>query len=285
MSKPYNELTNSDKEKIITLFKEGKMIKEIPGILGISERSVSRVLKDNKINSHRINRYELNENYFDTIDCEKKAYILGLLFSDGFIGDEKHNNISLSITEKDKDILEKIKDEIEFTGELRKNYNHGYNSQKPTYVLNFSSKHMCESLRKIGLKNVKSKRDTIIPYNLDEELVRHYIRGYFDGDGSFIVGQSRESRKLADGSIKTYCYLKPRLSIIVPEKFAKEFISRIPGNISIKKSHTKGLVYLENSAKNNVENLYHYFYDNATIFIERKRDNFLNFMERLARDC
>ena len=32
MSKPYNELTNSDKEEIITLFKEGKMVKEIPDI-------------------------------------------------------------------------------------------------------------------------------------------------------------------------------------------------------------------------------------------------------------
>ena len=28
-------------------------------------------------------RYNLNKNYFDSIDCEEKAYLLGFLISDG----------------------------------------------------------------------------------------------------------------------------------------------------------------------------------------------------------
>lgn len=284
MKKPYNELTNSEKDKIVELFNKGNMVKEIPSLLNVSSRSVTRVLKERAINTHRINRYTLNEKYFDTIDTEEKAYILGLLFSDGFIGDEKHNNIVLSLTETDSYLLEIIKDKLEFTGELRLHRNHGYESQKSSYVLNFSSSHMCNSLRNLGLNDIKSKRKVIIPF-IDETLVKHYIRGYFDGDGSFSFGDSKETRKLKDGTYKTYCYLKARFSIIIPEKFVEDFTSRLPGYYGIRKSHTDGLVYIENSAKNNIENIYNYLYKDSTIYLKKKHDKFLEYMEHLARDC
>ena len=44
-----------------------------------------------------VGNYIVNEDYFETIDTEEKAYILGLLYADGFVGNEKFNNIVLSL--------------------------------------------------------------------------------------------------------------------------------------------------------------------------------------------
>ncbi|ALP91774.1 hypothetical protein ATN24_16965 [Clostridium butyricum] len=64
------------------------------------------------------NRYVLNENYFNEINTEAKAYILGFIYADGFVGNENFNNIVIAVN--DLEILEFIVKEIEFTGEIRK---------------------------------------------------------------------------------------------------------------------------------------------------------------------
>lgn len=96
---PYNRLSEYDKQNIINCYYANRKtdFKGLSNLLNVSERSVSRVLKEANINTKRINRYRLNESFFNKIDTEQKAYILGLLFADGYIGDEHFNNIVLQL--------------------------------------------------------------------------------------------------------------------------------------------------------------------------------------------
>ena len=55
--------------------------------------------------------YTINEDYFDIIDTEEKAYLLGFLYADGNHFTKK-NRITIGLQEKDKHILEKFNELI-----------------------------------------------------------------------------------------------------------------------------------------------------------------------------
>ena len=50
-------------------------------------------------------RYNLDEEYFDNINSQNKAYILGFLYADGSNNPKKHT-VSISLQEEDRYILE-----------------------------------------------------------------------------------------------------------------------------------------------------------------------------------
>lgn len=282
--KAYNTLNEDDKLNIINLFNNGKEVREIPLILNVSERATARVLKESGINTKCRNRYSLNENYFETINTPEKAYILGLLYADGYVGDERYNNIVLSLSEADRPLLEQIAMCIGYTGEIRKN--NRKNGYKDTYqhVLNFSNKKMTSDLRKLGLYPGKSASMTTMPI-LDKSLVSHFIRGYFDGDGSVYSSEST-STHIVGGELKTYTYQKIRVDIIGTESFMKELISHIPVTYAfkMKKAKSENMVYMGLGSRKSSKEFYDYIYKDATIYMQRKYEKFIYIMEALLRN-
>ena len=106
MNKPYNLLLSKDKENIISTYYNDKNIslpfKEMANMCNVSERAFSRVLVENGINTKLKTRYIVNnEKYFENIDTENKAYFLGLLFADGYVGNENQIIITLKNSLKD----------------------------------------------------------------------------------------------------------------------------------------------------------------------------------------
>ena len=265
---PYNKLNVEDKDNIEKEYYAGTKFGLISIVLGVSERAVARVLKDRGINTSLKNRYTLDEEFFDVIDTEAKAYILGLLYADGFVGNEKFNNVSISLKESDVDILERMKSEIKFTGNLRHIINSGFNAYTGQYVLNFSSKHMTARLREIGLYPNKSMTLDLLP-DLDDNLIRHFIRGYFDGDGC--VG-FYNNKSITNG--KTYSYIKPDFNIIATKPFLEKIENYIGLKGCFKQSHTPEMFYLCYSSKTVIPLIYEYLYKDATIYLQRKYNKF-----------
>ena len=68
-----------------------------------------------------------DENFFDVIDSEEKAYFLGLIFADGSLND-KLRTLQLSLVDSDSEVLEKFIKLIYHDRELRtiwpKKWNH-----------------------------------------------------------------------------------------------------------------------------------------------------------------
>lgn len=255
MSKNYNELTDYDKKQIVEYYYENKKVAmdDMAEILNISRRSLSRVLKESNINTRLKNRYTLNENYFDDIDTEAKAYILGFIYADGFVGDEKFNNIVISIN--DYEILEFIKKELEFTGEIRKTQKGGFINSKHGYSLNFSSKIVANKLREIGLYPNKSLTMSRMP-NIRTELIRHFIRGYFDGDGSIVLSHN-SSYYRNNGKIKKYIYPTYKFIILGTEEFLKQIIKAAEFKYAkICNTKTKEIKSLNICAKREFNNLF-----------------------------
>lgn len=124
-------------------------------------------------------KYTINENYFDNIDCEEKAYILWLLYSDWYNNTDTYR-ISLVLRDKDKYMLDKINNLLQSTRKLYL-YKKQWNCSD-VYDLCINNKHMSQTLNKLWMH--KAKTYTLTPQLwLDNELIRHFIRWYWDGDG------------------------------------------------------------------------------------------------------
>jgi hypothetical protein len=114
--------------------------------------------------------------YFETIDSEDKAYWLGFLYADGCVRRGSETNIKLH--KKDINHLKKFKETIKS--------HHKISKWKDYVSISVYSKKMYKDLVNLGCVPNKSKKDLSLP-NISNNLIKHFIRGYFDGDGNIYI--------------------------------------------------------------------------------------------------
>ena len=147
--------------------------------------SIGNVLKKNNIKS-RIRKHICNENYFEKIDSNERAYWLGLLFADGYVRKRRQLNgkhkqggiVGISLKNGDEYLLEKLISDLGSTYKLTKQIKGEFLS----YKLEVNSSKMADDLINLGC--VPNKSLILRPPNLENKFIPHFIRGYFDGDGS-----------------------------------------------------------------------------------------------------
>lgn len=199
----------------------------------------------------------INENIFQNIDNENSAYILGLLFADGSI---RKNGFEISLVEGDVELLENIsmilygKKILSYIkSKLYKNTNYMCKGQ---YRLVVASDKIRDDLIKHGC--VPAKTFKIKFPNLNDDVYSHFIRGYFDGDGSFIKSSTRNYLGVNITSNLMFCeglceYLKNRLNIDVK-------LSIRYGDVGAVRIHKK----------NDVFKFIDFIYRDSTIYLNRK---------------
>lgn len=118
---------------------------------------------------------------FEKIDSEEKAYWLGFLEADGCLHSGKGDyRIELGLKEEDYHHLEKYRD---FIG---KNNKISHRDDSNSYRFNFRDKKVHADLIKLGCTPRKSLTLQFpTEQQVSDELLLPFLRGYFDGDGSF----------------------------------------------------------------------------------------------------
>jgi hypothetical protein len=192
------------REEIETLRKEYAK-KGGPYLASILRRTPYAIrVKANRIGlkgfSGHCRRYSVDENYFELIDSPRKAYLLGLLMADGYIIEDKGRSygVELGLKISDKELVGMLKTELKAEHPLR-TCPRGDTADVKLMVF---SKKLAASLVKWGVRMRKSLRESYPHFFNDEELHRHFILGYSDGDGSISIDQQRQGR---------YKYLKWQL--------------------------------------------------------------------------
>jgi len=182
--------------------------------------SLPSVLKREGLPSHR--KYvdeRVKGDFFDKIDTEEKAYILGFYVADGAITRSKKCDnwrFSIGLNEDDKEILEKIKNIMNpYVHLIYEVFDYKKTSRKtrPMYKFQFSNKNICTKLEEYGLGFNKTYKEKSVKNIIPEELMKHFIRGYFDGDGCTCLTKGEKKIKTKNG-IKNYCYQNAIWSII-----------------------------------------------------------------------
>lgn len=177
-------------EKVCQLYLSGKTIAEISNIYPLSKKTISKFLKIKNINTSLILREPFytkisNLNYFQNIDTEKKAWLLGFILADGNITiPSKSPNaklFQLEIQQRDVEVLQILCDEIGLSYSNIKTYKRSNRNTQPTVKVSFNSNIFCNHLIALGIVPNKTFVAQIpqIPLN----LTNHFLRGLIDGDG------------------------------------------------------------------------------------------------------
>ncbi len=217
-------------------------------------------------------KYSLNENYFDEIDTSNKAYILGFLYADGY-NNRINNTVVLSLFKQDREILEQINQEVGSNKPLfESNYiNKDDGVERHMLILAMASKHMCESLEKWGLTQNKTFTITF-PDFLKEDLIPHFVRGYFDGDGCACISRRKDNGKLD--------FQSTIMSSIGFCEGLIEYLKKqdINFHIDIPKGQEKNRVVRSHSKKEN-KKFMDLIYKDADLYMERKYNKFKAYYE------
>ena len=166
---------------IISEYKKGKTLSALGREFGVSYSTIRNLLKRKGIktegNKHNFPRDEF---YFSNIDSKEKAYWLGFLYADGCV---HSNSNEISITLKDRDHLEKFRKAIKSNNKIGESIDKRFSSMPRIYHFSIKDKQLKSDLIKWGCVPNKSLSLAKIP-NIPRDFVSHFIRGYFDGDGS-----------------------------------------------------------------------------------------------------
>lgn len=250
------------KDLILQQHLEGKSSRLIALQLGYSEVAVWKLL-DKLGYDQSLKVFDVDESFFEKIDTSEKAYVLGLLYGDGTIS-KKRGTIRIALQEKDKEILEKVKAVLKYEGPLHyiKPKNERCQAQ---YGLDITRTKMVDDLIQLGCMPAKSN---ILKFPTEDQvpktLIYHFLRGIGDADGSI---SNRRGTTLAVSLTSSFDFCEGFENFLKSEGIEckqyfrkdKEFTSQV----QITK-HNECLKYLEK------------LYENATIYMKRKHDKFID---------
>lgn len=206
----------------------------------------------------RLRRIRFNESFFSSLDSQASAYFLGLLFADGCVA-KRANTVEITLAEPDDHVLRDFVHSIEGHGcQIRPRRRD--DRVKTFHRLTLCSKTMADSLIAWGM-GPGSKSAMQLNRPIPVELVGHFVRGFWDGDGHI-------GRKSFEAGIQS-------------EKFAAQFatmISQLGGERpKIRKTSTSAgkPFHVVDVKAERFECFRHELYRDAEYFMKRKRDSFL----------
>jgi predicted DNA-binding protein YlxM (UPF0122 family) len=249
--------------EVLQRYIEEKSPRDIATQYGISYESVCRIVKTRPelhVN-HYFRKYKLNKHYFDNIDDEYKAYFLGLFFADGC--NSEGVGIDIALQEGDEYLLKQLIQKLYPNNDkpLQKILPKKEN-RKIQYRLGISSTDLSKAMSKHG---AVPKKSLILKYPygcFEQSLFGHFLRGYFDGDGSIWLDDRKKRLHFTlDG---TYDFLfsirkelETQLNVSIPNKIYTQPRTKI-FELVLSKRHL-------------LQGIYHLLYDNATIYMFRKK--------------
>lgn len=238
----------------------GKLAKE----LGVNEKTIlywvdkHGIPRIGKYNNSR--KHHVNQQYFSIIDSQHKAYWLGFAMADACIykGDSEYSfRFQINLALKDKLHLELFNKTIESDYVVKeKLVLLSNNKYYETCYLKIDNTPFCHQLIKHGVVPKKTGQETIP--SLPDALLRHFIRGYFDGDGGISIHRNGSYYSISISS--NLNFLQSLLSILESMGIATYCIEPHHGCWSFRSSN-----------RQTIQTLYNYFYEEAMVYLDRKK--------------
>lgn len=253
---------------------EKKSSKQVERETGISDTEVRNIVKRagysvrNLVDSHK--KYSMDKDFFKNIDTEEKAYILGLLFADGS-HEGTIGRVSVILKAEDDLLLSRINSILKNTCPLRYVCRKTPKGKENTYcALDFHDRDVSSDLLKLGL--IPNKTYNMSVPNIPQNLIKHFIRGFWDGDGNIYLAPQKNNFRgmsVAATSNRTFC---EQLQKIIEQETGLIF--------SVRKAHSDneniGQISLSNKS---VRLFLDYLYQDATIYMTRKYNKYLEIIE------
>ena len=254
-----------DIQELIKEYELGNSMAQLSRKYNISTYKVKKILEDNNINirgraeQNRISNanraHSVDNEYFSNITTVNQAWLLGFLAADGWI-EKDRNRINIELSAVDKEILEKIKEEVKIENKiLERETNNGFSVVR----LSWTSGIQKDKLAQYGIVHNKTYKEIHLPIFNNDDLTYAYILGYFDGDGSISINGN---------------YCRFRICSYRPELL--EDINNFLDNHGAISQDNRGLWELSISTTYSVP-LFKKMYGLNSLHLERKYNKFLEY--------
>jgi hypothetical protein len=204
--------------KLLSLRASGMAFKKIGELLGRTERSVqgkhvrmvnckTKQIKTKNATKNNRRVYSCNDSYFSIIDSQRKAYYIGWLLTDGYVGSMvrtrgnivSSNKIGLKLALRDIDVLDGFKNDLEASAPIKTRgprismLNGKKITNSGSCSFEITSKQLRDDLAKYGV--IPNKTYVCkFPERLEEMYYPGFVAGAISGDGSVSV-RTHHNRK------------------------------------------------------------------------------------------
>lgn len=184
-----------DIQELINKYELGASMAQLSREYNITAYRVKKILEESNIyirtraEQNKISNAQraksVNNEYFSNITTVNQAWLLGFLAADGWV-EEERNRINLELSFVDKEILEKIKKEVQIENSiLERETNKGFSIVR----LSWTSGVQKNKLAHYGIVPNKTYKEMHLPMFENQNLIYAFILGYFDGDGSISINE------------------------------------------------------------------------------------------------
>jgi len=175
-----NALTAAGEAGVIAAYHADELVPSIAARFGVHVATVKKILRRHKV-PHRGCRktYAIDHDVFAEVTDERRAYLLGLIATDGSVGDRM---LTITLQARDKVYLESIRDAIGCNVIVRDRVAKIGGREYPCASLVIYSRKIVADLARHGIH--PNKTHTLRWWDGPPPLMPHYIRGLIDGDGS-----------------------------------------------------------------------------------------------------
>jgi intein-encoded DNA endonuclease-like protein len=244
----------NDYKLVANLYLKGSTVNELAKKFNCSRMTIQRILIKENIHRRWNRKSSVQDDFFSKINSEVPAYILGFLYADGY-NNEKMGCLEVSLQKRDEAFLKQLSK---------------YLTEKSLYEtdevfrLSIYSRQISLDLKRLGCLQAKS---LILKFpsskQVPKHLLTHFMRGYFDGDGCVWVGKKSQSFDICG----TLLFLEKFRAIL-----QRDIGIAYAGNIR----KVNNIYRWRISNKQDIRKIANFFYQDATLFLERKRTKMLS---------
>jgi hypothetical protein len=234
-------------------YEAGQSTKQIAVCFGVGGGTVYDRLKTMRVafRSPSVSKrfYLVNEGAFSRIGTEETAYWLGFLYADGSVWGSRY--VALWLKEKDAGHVERFRRFLGSGHPIR------FDLKRKAAGITVASKRLSDALVEQGCtprKSLKLSFPVLLP-----ELESHFIRGYFDGDGSAYLGSGAPTISFV-GNMDFLAAIQARIN------------AGISGNGSLRPHCRSAAWYLIYRGEFQVPVVRDWRYRAATVWLSRKRE-------------
>lgn len=270
----HNKISEEQINKIIEMANNGSIMKEIEDVLLLDGNTIRNIVQENNLSlevgsTHRDTKNkDFDDNYFENIDTENKAYFLGLIYSDGNV--REHNGgyfLNIELKREDKYILEKLSEELNCGNKIRdRDRKTNFGDSHMSSFTSCNSKKIFDDLARFNIvpdKSHQTKSFKNIEKYIPQNLIKHFLRGVIDGDGTISKRYATTQNAIAvyQNEIE-FCYdFDKLLKTSIKNENLKE-------NIIMNKWN--GVYSLRYRRIDDIKEICNFLYNGATIYLKRK---------------
>jgi hypothetical protein len=173
-------LNEFEQKEIIDLYKKGVSNKKISEKFNLHRTTIQRLLKKHGIGLHKRKSELICDKYFFDSYTKESCYWAGFILADGYIR-KNSSNLHIKLQKKDKEhlfnFLKCLKISDTDITKIIKN-------RKDYVSIDLFIEDLVYGLKEKFSIGSKKSLTAFIDNNIPNHFMSHFIRGYFDGDGS-----------------------------------------------------------------------------------------------------